>query len=299
MIRLAPLTFLLTALSLPAAPTSNPPPSAYPELLSKPFLFEVVRHLYRWYMDEADALKAARLPVFTFWVRDLRPNLDPGDRSRLGEIILPGFGIAVRVKQADYAIEETGIRVKNSSFKITNVARIDIPAPRPPGAIPVEVDYSEIRGYLFRTRSQVEYPEGDLLMRLRLAARKEIERELARRGAKAPEGEQIVHLSPLSPVANEAWAFSETGRLLIRFASDIDLADPAVWDHEELAVKTYDADSQVVVSLDEVAGSNAYLTRDQVGRVLFNCIILGRRLAFRALSSEDARKIENRDRGSP
>jgi hypothetical protein len=33
-----------------------------------------------------------------------------------------------------------------------------------------------------------------------------------------------------------------------------------------------------VVSLDEVAGSNAYMTRDHVGRILFNCIVLGRRV---------------------
>ena len=39
-----------------------------------------------------------------------------------------------------------------------------------------------------------------------------------------------------------------------------------------------DIDEQTVVSLDEVAGSNAYLTRDQVGRALFNCIVLGKRM---------------------
>jgi hypothetical protein len=33
-----------------------------------------------------------------------------------------------------------------------------------------------------------------------------------------------------------------------------------------------------VVSLDEVAGSNAFMTRDQAGRILFNCMVLGRRL---------------------
>jgi hypothetical protein len=32
-----------------------------------------------------------------------------------------------------------------------------------------------------------------------------------------------------------------------------------------------------------VAGSNTYMTRDQVGRTLFNCIILGRRVALKPL----------------
>jgi hypothetical protein len=53
-----------------------------------------------------------------------------------------------------------------------------------------------------------------------------------------------------------------------------------MWEHDELAVSFYDLDEQVVVSLDEVAGSNAYLTRDQVGRALFNCIVLGKRVAL-------------------
>ena len=36
--------------------------------------------------------------------------------------------------------------------------------------------------------------------------------------------------------------------------------------------------NQTVVSHDEAPGSNAFLTRDQVGRALYNCVILGRRI---------------------
>jgi hypothetical protein len=43
-------------------------------------------------------------------------------------------------------------------------------------------------------------------------------------------------------------------------------------------VKTWDVLNQVVVSLDEAAGSNAFMTRDQIGRALYNCVVLGRRL---------------------
>lgn len=78
-------------------------------------------------------------------------------------------------------------------------------------------------------------------------------------------------------MANELWAFWEKGRLLVRFASDLDLANPHVWEHEELSARIYDIDEQAVVSLQEAPGSNAYLTRDPVGRALYNCIILGRR----------------------
>ena len=84
-------------------------------------------------------------------------------------------------------------------------------------------------------------------------------------------------MAPLSPVANQLWVFWENGRALLRFASDIDLSNDAVWENCNLAVKMWELDEQVVVSLDEVAGSNAYMTRDQVGRALYNCVVLGRR----------------------
>jgi hypothetical protein len=91
-------------------------------------------------------------------------------------------------------------------------------------------------------------------------------------------GRQIAYLAPLSPVANEAWVYLENQKLLVRFASDIDLINPDVWKHEALMVRTWDVRNQVVVSLDEAAGSNAFMTRDQIGRALYNCVILGQRL---------------------
>jgi hypothetical protein len=85
-------------------------------------------------------------------------------------------------------------------------------------------------------------------------------------------------VAPLSPVANELWVFIENKKLLVRYASDIDLEDPAMWEHQPLAVRTYDILNQTVVSLNEVPGSNAFLTRDHVGRALYNCVILGQRV---------------------
>ena len=258
--------------------------SVCPELLNRSYLYEVVRHLYRWYMDEEDALQVTRNKQFVFWVRELHPKLDADDRSLLGEIILPELGISVSVKKADYLIQELGVRVTNDRFKITSVSRITVPPKPPADAVRIVVDYAAMRNHLFKTRMNVTFPEGEVLTRLRTAARKRILEDQLKQGQTTAKGqEQIVHLSPLSPVANEVWVFWETGRLLIRFASDFDLGHPAVWDHSDLAVKLYDIDEQVVVSLDEVAGSNAYMTRDQVGRVLFNCIVLGRRLVLQPL----------------
>jgi hypothetical protein len=248
------------------------------DLTSKPWLYEVMRHLYRWYVDERDIDAVVRADEVIFWVRELKPRLDEGDRSRFGEVILPQFSIAVRVKQADYTIPELNATVRNDSFRVVHVQRIDGAAGKPADATEIRADYTDLRDELFRTRNAAAFPEGELLERLRAGVRAEVSKELQRRKDTGPTQRQTVYLAPLSPVANETWAFWETGRALIRFASDIDLTNPAVWENDTLTVKLFPLDDKVVVSLDEVAGSNAFMTRDEAGRALFNCIVLGKRV---------------------
>ena len=256
----------------PAEAAAVAPPA---EVLEPRFLYEITRHLYRWYMDESDVERETGGDEFTFWVRRLDARLDEGDRSELAEIRLPALGIAVKVKKADYAIAELGLEVKGQGFRIANVARVPAPAEPPPGTVVVPVDPAALRDYLFRTRSQAEFPDVAMLKRLRVALREHLGLDPDQREA----GEQVVHVAPLSPVANELWVFWENRKMLIRFASDLDLENPAMWAHQTLGIRTYDLLNQTVVALGEAAGSNAYLTRDQVGRALYNCIVLGRRLA--------------------
>jgi len=214
---------------------------------------------------------------FVFWVQRLEARHDPGDRSVLSEIFLPQLGLTIRVKKADYTIEEMGTVVKSQNFRITRITR-GPELTRAPGACAVvEVDMKEMRDYLFRTRNQRDYPDAALVERLRVAVREQAVKEGILR-ANAPTAEQVVHLAPLSPVANEVWVFWEAGRKLLYFASDIDLANPAVWQNQTLAARIFDLDEQVVVSHEEAPGSNRFLTRYQVGRALYNCIVLGQRV---------------------
>jgi hypothetical protein len=252
--------------------------SAVPEELTKPaFLFEVVRHLYRWYVDEAEVERVIKDRQFVFWVQSLAPALDAGDRSLFGAILLPQFDLRVKVKKTDYTIEELHTVLRSPNFKITQVLRESAKATKDKLYTIVTVNTQEMIDYLFRTRNQREYPDAALLERMREALRKEFATDRAF-FANIPPGEQIVHLAPLSPVANEAWVFWETGHKLLHFASDIDLANPAVWQHESLMVQTFDLDQQVVFSHQEAPGSNRFLTRYQVSRALFNCIVLGERV---------------------
>jgi hypothetical protein len=255
----------------PAVAVIVPAPA---ELLEQPYLFEVVRHLFRWYMDEGDVEKAAGIREFPFWVRPLDVKLDAGDRSQIAEIILPQVGIVAQVKKTDYAIEELGVEVKSPSFRIVNVGRIGVSAALPQECKAVVADYAEMKSYLFRTRAQAEFPDEVLFERLRKALREHFGLDPNEREA----GEHVVHVAPLSPVANELWVFVENKKMLVQFSSDLDLENPALWEHQSMVVRTYDIVNQTVVSLHEAPGSNAFLTRDQVGRALYNCVILGRRL---------------------
>lgn len=277
----------LPGIDPPGSPPGSTGPIAAPELVQRPYLYEVMRYLYRWHLDEHDLDALIGRREFTFQIRMLRPALDPDDHSQFAELLLPQLGMSVRLKRADYQIPELGKAVHSGAFKVVGVARVDRSDSAAPDFVAVTVDYSDMRDHLFRTRRDAPTPEGELLMRMRRATRAELARNAVGPARQESGAVQIVHLAPLSPVANEAWVYWETGRRLIRFGSDVDLADPAVWEHEELTVRMFDIDAQVVVSLDEAAGSNAYLTRDQVGRALFNCMVLGRRLELEPLAAKD------------
>lgn len=248
------------------------------ELITSQYLFEVVRHAYRWHLDESDLDGFSSLKEFPFWVRELKPKLDPGDASQFAEIIMPWIRTAVKIKKTDYYVPELALRVKSGGFKIVNVSRQDVPTAAPPDCRVLVAKVDEMKEYLTRTRSQPDYPSSVLMDRLRLALRKQLAEEISRMSEQNKAKTQIVHVAPLSPVANEVWAYWETGRRLIRFASDIDLTNPKVWQQENLGVRVYDVFNQVVVSLDQTAGSNAFMTRDQIGRALYNCVVLGQRL---------------------
>jgi hypothetical protein len=253
--------------------------SVPPELMQQSYLYEVVRHLYRWYLDESEVERIIGAKKFVFLVRRLEPKLDPGDRSIEGEIFLPQLSIIVKVKKADYTIEDIGVDVKSPNFKIIQIERADIPASSRRRWQAVEVDVKEMRDYLFRTRNQQDFPDAAMVEHLRQALREEVAKESVSMPDLAA-GERIIHLAPLSPVANEEWVFWEDGRKLFFFASDIDLANPAVWEHETMIVRAFDLDKQVVVSQREAPGSNRFLTRYQVSRVLYNCVVLGRRVSL-------------------
>ncbi len=243
------------------------------EVGGQPFVYEVIRHMYRWYLDEADIGRHMGKPALSVWLRRLDPPLDPGDKSRFAELLLPALQVKITLKKTDYRIDELKLDVKGRGYRITNVTR-EAPPATPEGYQVLELDLPSLVDYLFNTRNQREYPDAALSDHLHKA----VLLELGGRKIPTVDGVHICHVGPLSPVSNELWVFWENGRMLIKFTSDLDLSNPAVWGQENLKVRTFDIDRQVVVSQSEVSGSNAFLNRDQVGRILYNCIVLGQRV---------------------
>jgi hypothetical protein len=178
----------------------------------------------------------------------------------------------VLLKRPDYSIEETGVRVYSDRYKMLRIERNETDDPVPASAKVVTLDMQEMREFLFRTRSQAEFPGEALTLRLRKALRAQM-----LSGSEKPTTTQTVYIAPLSPVANECWVYWENQKLLIRFSSDIDLTNVEFWQHEKVVVNTWDTLNQVIVSPDEAPGSNVYKTRDQIGRALYNCLVLGKR----------------------
>jgi hypothetical protein len=251
-----------------------------PELLQTSYLFEVVRYLYRWELDEEEIEQLEEEPQLIVRVCHLEPRLDPGDHSQEAEVFFPQLKIIVIVKKEDYNIEELKVVDKSPNFRITRVTLDQVPSRAVRGCGVVRVDMQELRDYLFRTRDEHDYPDQALLEHLRQALHK----EASIPGILATNivlGDQVVYFGPLSPVANDAWVFWEGGRKLFYVASDMDLSNPAVWEEEALTVHIFDLDEQVVGSHAEAPASNRFLTREQVSRALFNCVVLGQRIVVR------------------
>jgi hypothetical protein len=83
------------------------------------------------------------------------------------------------------------------------------------------------------------------------------------------------------PQANFVAIFWENAKKLIVLSADAELHNPVFWEELPLNTEIFDMKGDVVTSLQQVLGSNAYVTKNWVGRILFNCIIDGYKLELK------------------
>lgn len=275
-----PAALLCFAVTVAAVCAGAPSPDAPPAAVMDPeYLGEIALHLYRWYLDEADfdADCLGDDDTLVFRVRHLPFAADEGDRSEWAEIRIPQLNLGVRVKRPDYAIEELGVEVRSPHFRIVHVFRMepgDHDFPEAEGWQTVAADLPRTLAGLRSSAARGTFPDPALTERLHRACRRQMELDPDGREA----GEQVIHVGPMSPVANEVWVFLENQNLFMQFSSDSDIEAPELWPAQELRIRTIDAAHNTLVSLEEMPGSNVFATRDQVGRLLYNCIVLGKRL---------------------
>ena len=257
------------------AVAADPPPA----VMEEPFLAEVALHLYAWFLDEDDydPDRVGDDATLVFRVRRPEVKADEGDESEWADIRIPQLNLGATVKRPDYAIEELGLEVRSSKFRIVNVYRLE-----PENCeFPEEEDWRTVECSLERLMAELRdspargtFPDEALSERLYQACCRQLEIDPDARG----KGDQIIHIAPMSPVVNEVWVFLENQNLFMQFTSDTDIENPELWGAQQLRVRTIDAANNTVVSMEEMPGSNVYVTRDQVGRLLYNCIVFGKRI---------------------
>lgn len=277
----------LCCLSACQSTTRKPPtPAELSEVLQPDYLHLVMRYLYRWQLDQSEFEALLDHGKLVFWIQPLQPKLDPGDNSQFAAILFPQLDLSLRLKKADYRIAETDTPVKSQHFKVTRVTRGKISKLRPQNSIVVTMDTEELRDFLFQTRFQRDTFDPVIVEYLRQAAHEQAVKEglLDTNAVTA----YTINIAPRSPVANETWVFWGIRRQLFYIASDIDIADPTFWKHQTFKFRTFDLNQQVVISNEEATGSNFYLTRNQVSRALFNCMVLGQRIDVLADSATNS-----------
>lgn len=247
------------------------------EVMAVPYLEDIAEHLYWWYLDEED-LELGDGSRFVFWVRRLCPEMDEADRSEWAEVRIPAFRRGVVVKRPDYVIEETGEAVKGKSFRIVNLFRLDeagFGSEESEGWRKVELSVPEMLAEIYDRYEERRFPDRELTSRLHRACRRAMDLDVNGREA----GDQVMHVAPLSDVANEAWVYLENQSLLLQFTTDREIEAPGgPPDGEDMRVRGYDLMLDTVSTPDEIPGSTEFMTMDQAGRALYNCVVLGKRL---------------------
>jgi len=255
------------------APAAQEGPGTVSELANRDFLFAVLRYLYRWHSDAATWTSAAGAGEIEIRVRPIQVETDEADRSRFAELWLPAAGLMLDLKQADHEVPERKIVLKDGGFKIRAVHRIDTQSVSPDGWTVLRLPSKEVIAHLSETSRERLFPDAAFENRLRDALadylRQHHERELM-------AGAQTFYASPISPVSNELWIYWENQRTAVRFAADGDLANPRTWDQVAMHLRLIRLDEAVALSPDELPGAGRAVTRDWAGRLLYNCVVLGR-----------------------
>jgi hypothetical protein len=250
---------------------------------SEQHLFEILYYAFLWHYDRSYLLTDQRKGELEIFFRPIPRELDPADHSRFAELWIPDIHMVIELKRSDHRIEELGLAVKDDHFKVRRVVREDAP-PSPLSEYQrYFIPHARVREWITTNIRTAGSLAPTLAKRLRETL---MNFDFGRKPDVTVT--HVFHLAPISPASNDLWVFHENTKQLLLFSSDMDLSNEAYWESTPITLKVYDLDPEVILKPDGGAAGDATLSKDFAGRALFNCVVLGERIA---ISPETAKKL--------
>jgi hypothetical protein len=246
-----------------------------PALTDREWLLETLLYSYYWYLDDAFFAEQAENKDAELWVRSIEPRTrDADDRSRFGQVWLPGAKVLLTVKQADYQIPELNLTARTASYRVVR-GSFEAAAPAAADAWKfVPFSWSDIAETFRSARHQVHVPGP---------ATKEVVQTMLRREMKragVTSGPQRFYIAARTAVATEVWVLWQNRRTIFQISGDMDITDRAAVSQLPLLIRQFNLGTNVVASLLEAQASNAVISRDRASRVLFMCLARGEEIVM-------------------
>ena len=250
---------------------------------SEQHLFEILYHAFLWHYDRSYLLVDQRKGDLEIFFRAVPRELDAGDQSKFAELWIPDVHMVIDLKRSDYRIEELGLAVKDDHFKVRRVVREDTP-PAPLSSYQHhDIPHAKVRDWITLNLRTAGPLAPTLARRLRETL---LDFDLGREPDVAVT--HVFHLAPISPASDDLWVFHENRKQLLLFSSDMDLSNEAYWESTPITLEVYNLAPEVILAADASAAGTNTLSKDFVGRALFNCVVLGERIE---VSPERARQL--------
>ncbi len=259
-----------------AAAETNAPP-ALP--FNHDFVMGLLNHLAYWHLADDDYFEDDPDTVVDVLFKPYNYLHDTNDLSSLYIASVPDLKITVLLKKALYHIEEFNTLISNDSYKIVAFRheQNQSSSNAPVGFVRIDVPEQDVRTMLFEKRNQSCNPSPELLAKIETALRTIITQELPTNTVM----DETFFIAPLSDYSNNILVFWITAGKMLQFSSDADYSSDLYWEMLPFNTEIFDMEGDVVTSLQETLGSNAYVTKNWVGRILYNCIIDGYKLVIR------------------
>ena len=235
------------------------------------YLRGALHYIYYWFLDSEHFFEQDQDKDLEIFVKKVEYSKDKDNNSERYILIIPDLDFGVDLVKANYRIGELGLQITNSSFKIVAVYPNIREVSTNEGFTVRYLKENRVFSELLKNRNKKSHPSEEITKKITESLEKIIDIE-SKASSDIPNN---FYVSPLSEFSNDIWIFWETQKKLVRFSSATDFTNDGYWQLLPLFTKIYDLDTDVVTSLEEVRGSNAYITKTWAGRIMYNCVVDG------------------------